>query len=128
MDKKIVISGISMIILAIVLGAFGAHGLKEHVSAENIQSFEVGVRYQMYHGLAFLILGLYASKFQFSLKSIYLLLLFGTILFSVSIYFLAVQDVFNATLRFLGPITPLGGLLLILGWTIFIIKLIRSKD
>lgn len=128
MDKKIVISGVILILLAIVLGAFGAHGLKEHVSVEKIQSFEVGVRYQMYHGIAFLILGLHASKFQFSLKSIYILLLIGTVLFSVSIYFLAIQEMFDVTLKFLGPITPLGGVLLIFGWSIFLIKLIRSKD
>lgn len=82
----------------------------------------------MYHGLAFLILGLHADKFQFSLKPIYLLLLIGTLLFSFSIYFLAIQEVLNVALKFLGPITPLGGVLLIFGWTIFLIKLIRTKD
>ena len=85
MNKKIVVTGICVILIAIILGAFGAHGLKEHISPEKIASFEVGVRYQMYQGLAFLILGLNAGKLKFSLNSIYLFLLMGTLLFSVSI-------------------------------------------
>lgn len=128
MNKKIVLTGICMILIAILLGALGAHGLKKQISLENITSFEVGVRYQMYHGLAFLILGLNAGKLQFSLNSIYLFLLIGTLLFSVSIYFLAVQEIIGVSMKFLGPVTPLGGVLLIIGWTIFLIKLIRTKD
>lgn len=128
MNKKITITGICMILIAILLGAFGAHGLKEHISIDKIASFEVGVRYQMYHGLAFLILGLNADKLKFPLHSIFSWLLLGILLFSISIYFLAIQEMVNVSMKFLGPVTPLGGVLLIIGWAIFLIKLIRTKD
>lgn len=121
------IAAVAMIAIAIVLGAFGAHSLKEMVSVEKLASFETGVKYQMYHGLGILILGINADKFSFSLKPIYLLLLIGTLLFSVSIYFLTIQELFGASLKFLGPITPLGGSLLIVGWMIFLVKILRSK-
>lgn len=118
---------VGMIVLAIVLGAFGAHGLKEHVTSEKLASFETGVKYQMYHGLALLALGLASNKFSFSLRSVSILLLLGTILFSVSIYFLTIQELLGVSMKFLGPITPIGGSLLIVAWMIFLVKLLRSK-
>ena len=127
MDKKSVATGIIFITIAIILGAFGAHGLKGLVSTEKIVSFEVGVRYQMYHGLGLFVIGLQASKFSFQLKWIYFFLFVGTILFSVSIYFLAIQEILGVSLPFLGPITPLGGSLLIVGWIIFLVQILRSK-
>lgn len=128
MDKKSVATGIVFITIAIILGAFGAHGLKGLISAEKIASFEVGARYQMYHGLAFLAIGLQASTFSFQLKWIYFFLFVGTILFSVSIYFLAIQEVLGVSLPFLGPVTPLGGGLLIAGWIIFLVQILRSNN
>jgi uncharacterized membrane protein YgdD (TMEM256/DUF423 family) len=128
MDKKSVATGIVFITIAIILGAFGAHGLKGLISAEKIASFEVGARYQMYHGLALLAIGLQASNFSFQLKWIYFFLFVGTILFSVSIYFLAIQEILGVSLPFLGPITPLGGSLLIVGWLIFLVKILRTND
>ena len=128
MDKKSVATGIVFITIAIILGAFGAHGLKGLISAEKIASFEVGARYQMYHGLALLAIGFQASKFPFQLKWIYFFLFVGTILFSVSIYFLAIQEILGVSLPFLGPITPLGGSLLLVGWIIFLIQILRSND
>ena len=128
MDKKSVATGIVFITIAIILGAFGAHGLKGLISAEKIASFEVGARYQMYHGLALLAIGLQVSKFSFQLKWIYFFLFVGTILFSVSIYFLAIQEILGVSLPFLGPITPLGGSLLIVGWLIFLVKILRTND
>jgi len=127
MNKSIVIIGIVLLVIAIVLGAFGAHALKEHLTLEKLNTFEVGVRYQVYHGLAFLILGLSADKVQFSLKLPIRLIFTGVILFSGSIYFLAIQEMLGVSLKFLGPITPLGGLLMITGWLLFMVKIIRSK-
>ena len=112
--------------LAIILGAFGAHGLKDKVSPERIATFEVGVRYQFYIGLAMLILGFNEEKLGFSLKPTFLLLLIGVLFFSVSIYFLAIQEILGASLKFLGPITPVGGLLMIIGFLIFLVKLMRK--
>jgi hypothetical protein len=82
----------------------------------------------MIHGLALLILGLNADRHGFKLTTIYRLLCIGVLLFSVSIYFLALQDVLAMKLKFLGPITPLGGLLMIVGWTVYGIQLLCSKN
>ncbi|MEN9999551.1 MAG: hypothetical protein RI922_2541 [Bacteroidota bacterium] len=126
MNKRIVLTAAVLLMLAIILGAFGAHGLKDKVSPERIATFEVGVRYQFYIGLAMLILGFNEEKLGFSLKPTFLLLLIGVLFFSVSIYFLAIQEILGASLKFLGPITPLGGLLMIIGFLIFLVKLMRK--
>jgi uncharacterized membrane protein YgdD (TMEM256/DUF423 family) len=126
MNKKIVLTAAVLLMLAIILGAFGAHGLKDKVSPERIATFEVGVRYQFYIGLAMLILGFNEEKLGFSLKPTFLFLLLGVLFFSVSIYFLAIQEMLGASLKFLGPITPFGGLLMIIGFLIFLVKLMRK--
>ena len=126
MNKRIVLTAAVLLLLAIVLGAFGAHGLKDKVTPERIATFEVGVRYQFYIGLAILILGFNEEKLGFSLKPTFILLLIGVLFFSVSIYFLAIQEILGASLKFLGPITPLGGLLMIIGLFVFIVKLMRK--
>lgn len=126
MNKKIVLTAAILLMLAIILGAFGAHGLKDKVSPERIATFEVGVRYQFYIGLVMLILGFNEEKLGFSLKPTFILLLIGVLFFSVSIYFLAIQEILGASLKFLGPITPLGGLLMIIGLIFFIVKLMRK--
>ena len=128
MNKKTVISGAVLIVIAIILGAFGAHALKERLDVNQLSSFETGVRYQMYQGFALLILGLNAVKFKFELQWISGLLLTGVLLFSVSIYGLSLQPIVGVKLSFLGPITPLGGLLMIIAWVIFIVQIARQKN
>ncbi len=128
MNRKIVIAATSLLILAIILGAFGAHGLKELVSADRLQTFEVGVKYQFYQGLGLLLLGLNADKFRFSMKVVWNLLIIGTLMFSVSIYFLAIQEVLGMSFKILGPVTPIGGLLMIIGWSLFLGNIIRQKN
>jgi uncharacterized membrane protein YgdD (TMEM256/DUF423 family) len=128
MNRTSVISGIIFILVAIVLGAFGAHALKEKLEITQLNSFEVGVRYQMYHGLALLAIGLGARQLPFSLKAFNGLIIAGTIAFSVSIYFLAIQEILGARLSFLGPITPIGGSILIIAWVVLLIKIVRSKS
>lgn len=127
MSRNSVLFGSILMILGIILGAFGAHALKEVLNTEQLTSFETGVRYQMYHGLALLVLGLNADKLKFNLKLIVVLMLIGLLLFSGSIYMLALQSVLEINLRFLGPITPIGGLLLIISWAIFIVKMLTTK-
>lgn len=126
MEKRIVLFGVILIIISIILGAFGAHGLKELVSAEKLTSFEVGIRYQIYMGICLLIIGLNTEKFKFSLKIIVNLLLIGILLFSGSIYLLSVQEIIPISLKFLGPITPIGGTIMIIGFCSFCVKLLRS--
>jgi len=113
--------------IAVILGAFGAHAFKKLISAEKLASFEVGVRYQMYHAIVLLVVGMY---FQFNTgieKSAAWFLIAGTFIFSVSIYFLSFAEYWNANLKFLGPITPLGGLFMIIGWALLAWIFIKGK-
>jgi len=98
MNRTIVFTGTILLMISIVLGAFGAHALKEVLKEEQLISFETGVRYQMIHGLGLLIIGLNADRHGFKLKAVYRLVLLGVLLFSVSIYFLALQDVLDVKL------------------------------
>ncbi len=124
-QKNIVLWAIGFILLGIILGAFGAHALKERISSERLVSFETGVRYQMYHGLALLALAAFNEKWQLQLRWSYRLILLGTVLFSFSIYGLALQELTGWSLRFLGPITPLGGLLLIAAWSMIMLRVFK---
>ncbi|WP_333662868.1 DUF423 domain-containing protein [Chishuiella changwenlii] len=113
--------------IAVILGAFGAHAFKKLISAEKLASFEVGVRYQMYHAIVLLAVGMY---FQFNTgieKSAAWFLIAGTFIFSVSIYFLSFAEYWNVNLKFLGPITPLGGLFMIIGWALLAWIFIKGK-
>ncbi len=112
--------------LSVVLGALGSHALKKVLSEVQLQSFEVGVKYQMYHALVLLILGLFLS-FDTRLQSFMgWSFIVGTFLFSFSIYLLSLQSVIGANLKFLGPVTPLGGLLMIVGWGLLLVHVVKS--
>ena len=118
MNKTIFITGILFGLFAIVLGAFGAHTLKDVLDSSALDSYETGVRYQMYHALFLLVLGSRAKEFNFSLKPVYYLILFGTICFSFSIYLLSTTELTGWYIGSFGLITPFGGVLLILGWAL----------
>ena len=101
---------------AVILGAFGAHALKEVLSESQLSSFQTGVRYQFFHGLTILILSFNMNYFTKRLSSIIKIMSAGIILFSFSIYLLNIQDLIGFSMFYLGPITPIGGLLLITSW------------
>ncbi|WP_075342435.1 DUF423 domain-containing protein [Tenacibaculum agarivorans] len=105
--------------LSILLGAFGAHALKKKLTHEQLTSFETGVKYQMYHAIVLLVLGL---NFNPSFSSAILLFSIGVILFSFSIYGLVLSDAFGKKMKFLGPVTPLGGLCLLIAWGLLIMN------
>jgi len=114
-------------LLSVILGAFGAHAFKKILSVERLESFETGVRYQIYAAFFLLIVG-YILKFETtSEKWISILMIAGTFLFSVSIYFLSFQDVWGVNLKFLGPITPLGGLFMIISWAMLIWYFVKIR-
>lgn len=114
-------------LLSVVLGAFGAHAFKKILSVERLESFETGVRYQIYAAFFLLIVG-YILKFETSSeKWISILMIAGAFLFSVSIYFLSFQDYWGINLKFLGPITPLGGLFMIISWGMLIWYFTKAK-
>ena len=105
-------------VTAVALGALGAHALKDILSDSQLHSFETGVRYQLFHAVTLLILALNAEKFNHHLKKSLNLMTAGICFFSFSIYLLSIQDAIGVSLSFLGPITPIGGLLLICAWII----------
>jgi uncharacterized membrane protein YgdD (TMEM256/DUF423 family) len=106
--------------LAIVLGAFGAHALKKILYEDQLKSFETGVKYQMYHAIVLLLLGFQLEFTQPIENYIVFCFISGIFLFSFSIFGLVISSAKNRKLRFLGPITPLGGLLLTIGWGLFL--------
>ena len=127
MNKKIVITACIFGLLSVVLGAFGAHGLKSIISGESLQSFETGVRYQMYHALLLLVVG-FNSYLSVSIKNrIFYLILIGTILFSGSIYGLATNELTSFDFKSIAFITPVGGLLLILSWIVLLLGFTKNK-
>ena len=114
-------------LLSIILGAFGAHALKKVISVEKLISFETGVRYQMYAALFLLIVG-YIFKFETpSEKWISILMIAGTFIFSVTIYLLAFSEVAAIPTKIIGPLTPLGGLLMIISWAMLIFYFVKNK-
>lgn len=128
MTKIIVITGALMGVFAIILGAFASHGLKAHLAPEQLQTFETGVRYQMYHALFLLFVGssvLVAPEYK---TTIFYLVIVGVILFSGSIYGLATNTLSNFNFKTIGFITPIGGLLLIAAWGVLIVNFIKLKS
>jgi uncharacterized membrane protein YgdD (TMEM256/DUF423 family) len=124
MDKKIISTAAIFGMIAIILGAFGAHALKKLLSIEQLSTFETGVRYQMYHALFLLFVGTTNHINQKAKKSIYNLTITGVIFFSGSIYFLATNSLTSIDFKIFGFITPIGGIFLISAWAILLIDLI----
>ena len=114
-------------LVAVILGAMAAHSLENYLSADQLDSFQTGVRYQIYHGLALLIFSQVSFLSSKAKNIIWILFLIGTILFSFSIYLLTTTAITGFEVRFLGPITPVGGLLLISGWVYAVIKMSLFK-
>jgi uncharacterized membrane protein YgdD (TMEM256/DUF423 family) len=127
MMRKLLIAGVIFSCIGVVLGAMGAHALKEQLEADQLNSFETAVRYQLFHGLALMIIAI-IPIISDKVKNVLLwFFVTGIILFSVSIYGLSTQAISGLKLSFLGPVTPLGGLLLIMGWSFLLFKLFQLK-
>lgn len=126
MEKKIISTGAIFGMIAIILGAFGAHALKKVLSVEQLYTFETGVRYQMYHALFLIFIGTMNHLSQKAKKSIYYLVIFGVILFSGSIYLLATNSLNAIDFKTIGFVTPIGGALLILAWGVFLFQYIKK--
>lgn len=124
-------SGSFFAMLAVILGAFGAHGLKAHLSMAQLASFDTGIRYQFYHALALILLAILSAPMKDSrfLKTIGWLFIVGIILFSGSIYLLACKDFLGilSWQKILGPITPLGGTCFIIGWGLLLFEAFKIK-
>lgn len=114
--------------LAVALGAFGAHGLKKLVDADTVAVYQTGVQYQMYHALALIAVGILIQRMDHSLFH-YAGFFFigGVVLFSGSLYLLSSFRALNKTVPgFIYPMTPLGGILFILGWILLLFALLKK--
>jgi uncharacterized membrane protein YgdD (TMEM256/DUF423 family) len=128
MNKPIVITALILGALSVILGAFGAHGLKDLLEPETLKTFETGVRYQMYHALFLLFTG---STTMISFKTkrwVFYLIIIGVIFFSGSLYGLATNDLTTFNFKAIGFITPIGGFLFILSWIIVLIDVFKAKN
>lgn len=113
---------------AVVLGAFGAHALKEVLEPAQLETFEIGVRYQFYHALGLILAGLLQQHLESKhLQRTGWLFVAGICLFSGSLYLLAVQDTLGVNLSWLGPVTPIGGTLFIIGWGLLLLPVGKKK-
>lgn len=127
MNKKLLVTGSILGLISIILGAFASHGLEELVSPDDIETFQIGVRYQIYHALLLLFVGS-TSKIQIRAKRVMLsLVIVGVLLFSGSIYGLATNELSSFNFKTIGFVTPIGGLLLILSWTVMLIDFLKLK-
>ena len=128
MNKTILVIASLFGLLSIAFGALGAHSLKALISVESLQTFETGIRYQMYHALVLLFVGSTTLIQQKNKKIIFYLIAFGVIFFSGSIYGLATNNLTSFDFKTLGFITPIGGLLLIASWILLLINFIKMKS
>ena len=113
--KKSLILSTLILALAVFIGAFGAHGLKNIVTADKLVTFETGVRYQFYHGFALLMVALTQQQLpMIKLQGSFYCFLIGILLFSFNCYFYVLSD-----LKVFAMIIPVGGLLFMMGWLIF---------
>jgi len=114
MDRLFLGLGSASALIAVALGAFGAHGLRARIVPDMLTTFEIGVRYQMYHALALLAVGAVAGRLPpGAVSAAGWLFVAGTVIFSGSLYTLALTGQ-----RWLGAVTPLGGLAFLAGWAV----------
>ncbi|WP_306349807.1 DUF423 domain-containing protein [Flavobacterium sp. '19STA2R22 D10 B1'] len=128
MDRKIISTAAILGMVAIILGAFGAHGLKNVLNFEALSTFETGVKYQMYHALFLLFVGMTPLLIEKTKKIIFYLVIVGVFFFSGSIYLLAINSLTQFDFSIIGPITPIGGLLLILAWLVLFVSILKKKS
>lgn len=128
MQKIFLIIGTVLAGLAVVLGAFGAHGLQKVVSPDRVAIYQTGVQYQMYHALALILTGLLSERILNSFLS-YAGVMFvaGVVLFSGSLYLIVSLYAMNRTVpKGVGILTPIGGLFFILGWVCLLVSILKK--
>lgn len=122
MSKTILMTASVLLTLAVVIGAFGAHGLKAHISNEMMQIYKTGVEYHFYHALGLLLIGVLSISMPSGLLNWSAILLsIGIILFSGSLYIMAISGI-----KWLGAITPVGGIAFIAGWILLFAAVFKN--
>jgi uncharacterized membrane protein YgdD (TMEM256/DUF423 family) len=128
MNKKILITATLLGLISIVLGAFASHGLKNSISEASLRSFEIGVKYQMYHAVFLFFISQFSFLKTKTKKSILILTVLGVILFSLSIYLLSTSLLLGINFKPIGFLTPIGGFLLIFAWVLLLFAIIKEKN
>ncbi|RKD21036.1 hypothetical protein BEP19_15255 [Ammoniphilus oxalaticus] len=123
MNKIFVLIGSLNMLISVALGAFGAHGLKEKLSADLLEIYQTGVQYHMIHAVGILLIAIFSEKFQGTSLVAWSgwLLFIGIIIFSGSLYALSMTGI-----RMLGAITPFGGVAFIIGWLLLAIAALKA--
>ena len=120
--KNWIILGASLAGVAVILGAFGAHGLKSKVSPADLAIFETGVQYHMYHALGLILIGVLGFHYNSDVIQLPAVLLsIGILIFSGSLYILVLTG-----LRWMGAITPIGGVAFIAGWLLLVLRIAKA--
>lgn len=127
MEKNFFLAASILGLIAVVLGAFAAHGLRNALDTTSLESFQTGVRYQMYHAFFLFVVGLMPQLHPQQKKRLFWLTLLGVLLFSGSIYLLATNALTTIDFSFFGPVTPIGGLLLISAWGMLVFYFFKHK-
>jgi uncharacterized membrane protein YgdD (TMEM256/DUF423 family) len=128
MDKRFLIAGSFFGLITIIIGAFGAHALQSVLDQSQLNTFETGVKYQMYHALLLMFLGLFNVEKSRSKTVIFWLLVIGTVLFSWSIFGLATNSLTGLNFKTIAILTPVGGTLLIISWALIFYKALTLKN
>lgn len=122
--KRSLVLGSSILALAVLIGAFGAHGLQKMVTTDKLATFETGVRYHFYHGLGLMIVGILQQLFQVrSFQVTHWSFFVGILLFSFNCYFYVLTDI-----KVFAMIVPVGGTLFIVGWVALMLNLLKLGD
>ncbi|MDY0904405.1 DUF423 domain-containing protein [Pedobacter sp. CFBP9032] len=128
MNKRIILTASFFGFVAVLLGAFGAHALKELVDAPSLEIWQKGVDYQFYHTFALLYLSTFARYRNKLINIAYICFTFGITLFSGSLYLLATRSILHLDfVNLIGPLTPIGGLLFVLGWIMLFFAAFKDK-
>ncbi|WP_395802022.1 DUF423 domain-containing protein [Daejeonella sp.] len=128
MNKRIIIAASIFGMIAVILGAFGAHTLKGRLSSSELEVWKTAVDYHFYHTFALLFLATFSKNDSRAINLSAWFFTIGILLFSGSLYLLSTKVILNLTgISFIGPITPIGGLFFILGWVFLLIATLKNK-
>ncbi|TCD08236.1 DUF423 domain-containing protein [Pedobacter frigidisoli] len=128
MNKRIILTASFFGVVAVLFGAFGAHGLKASIDSASLEIWQKGVDYQFYHTFALLYLSTFARYRNKLINIAYFCFTFGIILFSGSLYLLATRSILKLDfVNIIGPLTPIGGLLFVLGWIMLFFAAFKDK-
>ncbi|KKX48328.1 MULTISPECIES: DUF423 domain-containing protein [Sphingobacterium] len=129
MNKRIILVAAFFGALAVILGAFGAHGLEGKISEQHIETWKTANQYHFYHTLALLFLSTFSRAKTASIRVSFIAFIIGLLFFSGSLYLLSVREITGfGNPAILGPITPLGGVAFIVGWAALFVAALKNKS